>query len=113
MGVYIVTEPMDADLHTVICSDQPLSDDHVQFFIYQILCALLYMHSANVVHRDLKPLNVLVNKNCDIKLCDFGSAGGRGGCARCHCGAGSRFLGAEKPGPVLSLEDYWPLHCFG
>eukprot|EP00928_Gymnodinium_smaydae_P052933 TRINITY_DN37050_c0_g1_i1.p1 TRINITY_DN37050_c0_g1~~TRINITY_DN37050_c0_g1_i1.p1 ORF type:complete len:434 (+),score=103.56 TRINITY_DN37050_c0_g1_i1:168-1469(+) len=77
--VYIVTEPMDADLHTVIVSDQPLSDDHIQFFIYQILCALLYMHSANVVHRDLKPLNVLVNKNCDVKLCDFGLARGRAG----------------------------------
>ncbi|CAE7497286.1 MPK4, partial [Symbiodinium sp. CCMP2456] len=77
--VYLVTELMDADLHTVICSDQPLSEDHVQFFIYQILRALLYLHSANVVHRDLKPLNVLVNKNCDIKLCDFGLARGRAG----------------------------------
>jgi len=77
--VYLVTELMDADLHTVICSDQPLSEDHVQFFIYQILRALLYLHSANVVHRDLKPPNVLVNKNCDIKLCDFGLARGRAG----------------------------------
>jgi mitogen-activated protein kinase 1/3 len=77
--VYIVTEPMDADLHTVIYSESALSDDHVQFFVYQILCALLYMHSANVVHRDLKPLNVLVNKNCDVKLCDFGLARGRAG----------------------------------
>mmetsp|Transcript_12143 Transcript_12143/g.22324 ORF Transcript_12143/g.22324 Transcript_12143/m.22324 type:complete len:460 (-) Transcript_12143:33-1412(-) len=79
--VYIVTELMDADLHTVIKSDQPLSDDHIQFFIYQILCAILYLHSANVVHRDLKPLNVLVNKNCDCKLCDFGLARGRAGMA--------------------------------
>lgn len=77
--VYLVTELMDADLHTVICSEQPLSEDHVQFFIYHILRALLYLHSANVVHRDLKPLNVLVNKNCDIKLCDFGLARGRAG----------------------------------
>lgn len=77
--VSLVTEIMDADLHTVICSEQPLSSDHVQFFIYHILRALLYMHSANVVHRDLKPLNVLVNKNCDIKLCDFGLARGRAG----------------------------------
>jgi len=77
--VYLVTELMDADLHTVICSDQPLNEDHVQFFMYHILRALLYLHSANVVHRDLKPLNVLVNKNCDIKICDFGLARGRAG----------------------------------
>lgn len=77
--VYLVTELMDADLHTVICSEQPLGEDHVQFFVYQILRALLYVHSANVVHRDLKPLNVLVNQNCDIKLCDFGLARGRAG----------------------------------
>lgn len=77
--VYLVTELADADLHTVICSDQSLSEDHIQFFIYNILRALRYMHSANVVHRDLKPLNVLVNKNCDVKLCDFGLARGRAG----------------------------------
>lgn len=77
--VYIVSELMDADLHTVINSPQVISDDHVQFFIYQILCALLYLHSANVVHRDLKPCNVLVNKDCDARLCDFGLARGRAG----------------------------------
>lgn len=77
--VYIVTELMDADLHNVICSPMQLSDEHVQFFIYHILRALLYLHSANVVHRDLKPLNVLVQKNCDIKICDFGLARGRAG----------------------------------
>lgn len=34
------------------------------------------MHSARVIHRDLKPSNVLVNANCDIKLCDLGLARG-------------------------------------
>lgn len=77
--VYLATELMDADLHTVICSDQDLGEEYIQFFIYHILRALVYLHSANVVHRDLKPLNVLVNKNCDIKICDFGLARGRAG----------------------------------
>jgi len=55
---------------------QELTDDHVQFFIYQILCALKYMHSVGVVHRDLKPSNVLLNADCTLKLCDFGLARG-------------------------------------
>ena len=32
------------------------------------------MHSAGILHRDLKPRNLLVNSNCDLKICDFGLA---------------------------------------
>lgn len=67
---------METDLHRIIYSRQELSDDHIQYFIYQILRALKYCHSANVLHRDLKPSNVLLNSNCDLKVCDFGLARG-------------------------------------
>ncbi|GAA6058259.1 hypothetical protein NBRC10513_001979 [Rhodotorula toruloides] len=42
--------------------------------IYFILRGLKYVHSAGVVHRDLKPCNILVNENCNLKICDFGLA---------------------------------------
>jgi serine/threonine protein kinase len=58
----------------VIYSPQPLIDDHCQYFLYQILRGLKYLHSARVLHRDLKPGNLLVNSNCDLKICDFGLA---------------------------------------
>lgn len=74
--IYIVTDLMETDLHRVIKSKQKLSEDHQMYFTYQILRALLYLHSASVVHRDLKPSNILVNKDCGLKICDFGLARG-------------------------------------
>lgn len=35
---------------------------------------LKYIHSAGVIHRDLKPSNILIDENCDLKICDFGLA---------------------------------------
>jgi len=70
--IYLVFDQMDTDLHQVIHSRQELTDEHVRYFLYQILRGLKYVHSANVIHRDLKPGNLLVNENCDLKIGDFG-----------------------------------------
>ncbi|KAF6163078.1 hypothetical protein GIB67_001406 [Kingdonia uniflora] len=72
--VYLVYELMDTDLHQIIKSSQQLSNDHCQYFLFQLLRGLKYLHSANILHRDLKPGNLLVNSNCDLKICDFGLA---------------------------------------
>ena len=74
--IYIITELMETDLHRVIYSRQELSDDHMQYFIYQILRGIQHMHSANVIHRDIKPSNLLLNKNCELKICDLGLSRG-------------------------------------
>nr|KIR47443.1 CMGC/MAPK protein kinase [Cryptococcus bacillisporus CA1280] len=74
--IYLYMEPMEADLHQIIRSGQPLRNDHIQFFIYQLLRGMKYIHSANVIHRDLKPGNLLVNSDCELKICDFGLARG-------------------------------------
>ncbi|KAJ3121884.1 Mitogen-activated protein kinase [Nowakowskiella sp. JEL0407] len=74
--IYLVQELMEADLHQIIRSEQPLTDAHYQYFIYQILRGLKYIHSANILHRDLKPGNLLVNADCELKICDFGLARG-------------------------------------
>ncbi|GAB5368363.1 hypothetical protein AAMO2058_001312800 [Amorphochlora amoebiformis] len=74
--MYIVLNLMETDLHKIIHSRNELSDDHIQYFMYQILRGLKYIHSAGVMHRDLKPSNILLNGNCDLKICDFGLARG-------------------------------------
>ncbi|KIK60309.1 hypothetical protein GYMLUDRAFT_244329 [Collybiopsis luxurians FD-317 M1] len=79
-AIYFIQELMQTDLHRVIRT-QCLSDDHCQYFIYQTLRALKTIHGANIVHRDVKPANLLVNENCDLKLCDFGLARSMSTCA--------------------------------
>ncbi|CAN0453617.1 unnamed protein product, partial [Ectocarpus sp. 12 AP-2014] len=75
--VYIVTNLMESDMDRIIASGQPLTDQHFQYFIYQVvLRGLKFIHSANVLHRDMKPSNLLVNANCDLAICDFGLARG-------------------------------------
>jgi len=71
-SLYFVFDLMESDLHQVIRSSQPLTDEHVRYFLYQILRGLKYIHSANVIHRDLKPGNLLVNQDCELKIGDFG-----------------------------------------
>ncbi|KAJ5964381.1 uncharacterized protein N7479_004257 [Penicillium vulpinum] len=71
--IYIVTELMATDLNTILKSKR-VEDQFAQYFMYQIMRGLKYLHSAGVIHRDLKPSNILVNENCDLKICDFGLA---------------------------------------
>ena len=44
--------------------------------MYQLLRGLLLLHTSHIMHRDIKPCNLLVNVNCDLKICDFGLARG-------------------------------------
>ncbi|KAI8393928.1 kinase-like domain-containing protein, partial [Radiomyces spectabilis] len=72
--IYLVFNCMDASLHDVIHSEQPLDPIHAQWFLYQMLSGLKFIHDAEVIHRDMKPANILVNRDCDLKICDFGMA---------------------------------------
>ncbi|XP_056863303.1 mitogen-activated protein kinase 12-like [Raphanus sativus] len=72
--VYIVYELMDTDLQRVLRSNQTLSHDQCRFFVYQLLRGLKYVHLANILHRDLRPSNVLLNSKHELKIGDFGLA---------------------------------------
>ncbi|XP_070491914.1 mitogen-activated protein kinase p38b-like isoform X1 [Chironomus tepperi] len=71
--IYLVTHLMGADLNNIIRT-QRLTDEHVQFLVYQMLRGLKYIHSAGVIHRDLKPSNLAVNEDCELRILDFGLA---------------------------------------
>lgn len=69
--MYLVTHLMGADLNQIIKS-QKLTDDHVQFLIYQVLRGLKYIHSAGIIHRYRSSFLSLLNIK-KITFCVFTS----------------------------------------
>ncbi|KAH8680557.1 mitogen-activated protein kinase SLT2/MPK1-like protein [Xylariales sp. PMI_506] len=117
---YLYEELMEADLAAIIRSGQPLTDAHYQSFIYQILCGLKYIHSANVLHRDLKPGNLLVNADCELKICDFGLARGFSVNPEENAGYMTEYVATRwyrAPEIMLSFQSYtkaidvWSVGC--
>lgn len=72
--LYVVMEYAESDLKKIIKSNINLELLHIQTIVYNLLCAIKYLHESNVLHRDLKPANVLINEDCTVKLCDYGLA---------------------------------------
>ena len=59
------------DLFTLLKAENNFSLEQSQFYLGQIIFALDYLHSKNLIYRNLKPENILINKNGYIKLSDF------------------------------------------
>lgn len=72
--VFLVFELMPTDLNHLLRSGTHLTPLHIQYFTYQILSGIHFLHSSGVFHRDLKPNNILVNEECSLRICDFGLA---------------------------------------
>lgn len=64
----------ESDLKKILKSSINLEILHIQTMVYNLLCAIKYLHESKVIHRDLKPANILVNEDCTVKLCDYGLA---------------------------------------
>lgn len=62
--IYLGFEYMETDLHNVIKRGNILKDVHKRYIMYQMLKATKYIHSGNVIHRDQKPSNVLIDSAC-------------------------------------------------
>jgi len=90
--IYLVFEHMETDLHAAIRANI-LQDVHKQYIMWQTLKALKFMHSANLLHRDMKPSNLLLNSDCLMKVADFGLA-----------------RSMREPGETM--EDNDEPHCF-
>ncbi|CAF3754069.1 unnamed protein product [Rotaria sp. Silwood1] len=72
--IVVVTERGLADLYQLLEDDVSLPEETVQKIACQLVSALYYLHSHRVLHRDMKPQNILIFPGGKVKLCDFGFA---------------------------------------
>merc|ERR1712131_64195 len=72
--VVVVMEQAEGELFQVLEDDQQLDEKMIQNIAAQLVSALYYLHSNRILHRDMKPQNILIGKGGAIKLCDFGFA---------------------------------------
>ncbi|XP_046890032.1 mitogen-activated protein kinase 12-like [Hypomesus transpacificus] len=73
LDFYLVMPFMGTDLGKLMKMER-LSEEKVQYLVYQMLKGLKYIHSAGIIHRDLKPGNLAINQECELKILDFGLA---------------------------------------
>ncbi|CAA6654889.1 unnamed protein product [Spirodela intermedia] len=70
----VVTEFAQGELFEILEDDKCLPEEQVQAIAKQLVRALHYLHSNRIIHRDMKPQNILIGPGSVVKLCDFGFA---------------------------------------
>ena len=65
-------EYVESDIDMLLKHKIDYSEHHLTKMVYNSLCALCFLHEANVMHRDLKCANILITSDCNAKICDFG-----------------------------------------
>ena len=72
--ICLVMEYVRSDLELVLKHKIDFSMDHLLKIVYNLLIGLAFLHNANIIHRDIKPGNLLITADCKVKICDFGLA---------------------------------------
>ena len=75
-GVFLVMNYIEDDLKKTLDGvvEEQFREDHIKVIIYNTLCCLNFIHTANLMHRDIKPQNIMMTTNCIPTLIDFGIA---------------------------------------
>ena len=60
------------DLSVYLQSREKISEQEASHYLFQLLHAINHIHNQDIIHRDIKLDNILINEDLKVKLCDFG-----------------------------------------
>ncbi|KAJ3048463.1 camp-dependent protein kinase catalytic subunit [Rhizophlyctis rosea] len=102
LHIYMIIDYMaGGDLFNFLKQHEYFEDNTARFYAAEVAMALSFLHSENIIYRDLKPENVLLDSEGHVKLGDFGFAKHVDGTTRTFCGTPSYI-----PPEILLHRDY-------
>ena len=72
--LYLVFEFLEQDLRRYLDTVDTMPAPLVRSYMHQLLCGTAFCHAHRVLHRDLKPQNLLIDRKGALKIADFGLA---------------------------------------
>ena len=74
--IFLIMEFGGSDLSKLLenVPNNELNENHILAILYNLLCGINFIHSAKIIHRDMTPPNILIDEDCQVKICDFGFA---------------------------------------
>lgn len=113
--IYIVQEYLKGDFLDLLKQQKKFTEKEAKFYFVQVYLGLVDIHKKSIVYRDLKPENMLMDDEGNLKLCDFGLCKQlkKSEKTYSHCGT----LDYESPEIILGdghdfTTDYWSLGIF-
>ena len=73
-NTYFILDYMPNQTLDQLAKKRKLTELEIKHYCFELLLALEYLHKMNIIHRDIKLSNVLLNENMEVRLCDFGLA---------------------------------------
>ncbi|KAL0481560.1 MAP kinase [Acrasis kona] len=115
--VLFVLDYVETNLKDLIDADKKLVSDSGKYLMYQILSALNYIHSADLVHGDLRPDRIAINGSCELKVGDIATTyveddqGTTEYTSRFWYRAPEVLASNNDPSTVTSKVDTWAAGC--
>ncbi|EFA86092.1 putative protein serine/threonine kinase [Heterostelium album PN500] len=113
--IYLILEYMEnGSLSSIMNQFGTFPESLVSNYIEHVLNGLIYLHSENIIHRDIKAANILINKVGDAKLADFNVAAQLGESDKRYSVVGTPYWMAPEVIDIsghCQVSDIWSVGC--